>query len=296
MRHELLVTGQGAGWHEILWGDSTPLIDHLPAAAVALFLDIHIRTGNRKIGLRKYGSAHSIEGEQLQYSHQLGIVGLDANKRCEASVELISQCEVHAEGAMLACGGAMFDRPIEVTPPGNLSWETIDLSSECPGATGILFEVWFEGGGISTGIRKHGSTDARKETAYHCWGVVGCDENQKIDYFVRDYAGWQNRLWIVGYISGLATFNTNAPDKSPSPAGAYQIINIPPPAKLIFLEITSPGTGASYALRSKGSVYDAYYHTNYMHNWAVVPADIDGDYEAKLEYDVLKNFYIGEGH
>ncbi len=296
MKHELIKTGQAPNWHDLLWGDGTPLKDHLNPAAIALFLDIHVKAVTRRIGLRKYGSTHIIDGDQNKLSHQLGIVGLDADMRAEAYVELIAGCEIHAEGCMLSCGGKMFDNPIEKTPAGNLTWETIDLAADCPGAKGILFEVWYEGGGISTGIRKHGSTDARVETAMHTWGVVGCDENQLIDWFTRDYAGWKNRLWIVGYIKGLATFETDAPDITPLVVGSYQTVTVPTPGKLIFLEITSGYVAPSYALRASGSAYDEYFDTNYRHNWAMVPANPVGEFEAKVEHARMNIYRVGEGH
>ncbi len=296
MKHELLKTGTGSAWGDILWSDSTPLIDHVHPDAVALFLDVITIGRNRGIGLRKYGSIHSIRGDQILNTHQFGVVGLDSNKRAQAWIDDNRNQWLFAEGAMLTCGGVIFTNPIEKTPEGNLIWVPIGLAAECPGAKGILFEVWYEGGGITTGIRKHGSTDARTHTAYHTWGVIGCDENQKIDWFARDYGGFKNRLWIVGYILGMATFNTNAPDITPAIAGSYQTVTVPTPGKLNFLEITSPGTGLSYAFRSKGSAYDEYYQTNYMHNWAMVPANAAGEFEAKIEHSVIRIYHIGEGH
>lgn len=296
MKHELLEYATTGAWGDILWGDSTPLQDHLHPDAVALFLD-SINTGTpKRVGFRKKGSTHPITYDCYAECHQLAVVGLDADKRAEGYRESSLTQKLYAEGAMLACGGVLFTNPIEKTPDGNLAWVTIDLAAECPGAKGILAEVGREPGGITTGIRKHGSTDARTETAYHCWPVIGCDENQKIDFFARDYGGYKNRLWILGYIKGMASFNTNAPDITPAIIGSYQTVIVPPPGKLIFLEITLPGTGLSYALRSKGAVYDQYNNPNYMHNWAMVPANAAGEFEAKIEHALFKIYHIGEGH
>ncbi len=296
MKHELLRTGTGSAWGDILWSDNTPLKDHLHPDAVALFLDSKCIGYNRTLGLRMKGSTHIIHGDQLANSHHLGVVALNDDKRAEAYIQNYLNQSLFAEGCMLKCGGTMFTNPIEKTPEGHLIWVTIDLAAECPGAKGIFFEVWCEPGGRTTGIRKHGSTDDRRETAYHGWPVIGCDENQKIDFFASEFGGFKNRLWILGYATSMVSFNTNAPDITPAIAGSYQTVTVPTPGKLNFLEITGDTTSRLYALRSKGSDYDVYEHPNYRHNWAVVPANTDGQFEAKIDRVECKIYHIGEGH
>ena len=57
MKHELLEYAATGTWGDILWGDSTPLKDHLHPDVVALFLD-SINTGTpKKAGFRKKGGS-----------------------------------------------------------------------------------------------------------------------------------------------------------------------------------------------------------------------------------------------
>ncbi len=296
MKHEDLDYTTLHAWGDILWGDHSPLKDHLHPDTIALFMNSKNAGMGNYLGYRPYGSTHIFRETVGRNSQLLSIVGLGTDMRAEAFFDERLTQSFWAEGAMLKCGGVMFLNPIERTPDEIDAWVTIDLTDICPGAIGILAEIGRDYGGGATGIRKHGSTDDRRDQCGHYWAVIGCDESQKIDFWGSQFLTWKNRLWILGYITANASFLTNALDVTPFWPDFYQIATIPAPGGLAFLEVISDRLYQNYAVRSTGSAYDVFAETSGRHSWAIVPVDALGQFEVKVSDPRLKIYYIGEGH
>lgn len=292
---ELCTAPLTAQWQKVDTVTSGLLKDLLPPEAKVAFLHLITKESDRPIGLRPTGSTHTEVDLVRAYSHVWAMVALDEDKAFEVYVYSTYYQEIWLMGYATEAAIVMFDNPIVKTPPAGDAWQTIDLSSTCPDAIGIFCEVARHIDQYPRGIRKHGSTDNRIFPFYHNWPVVGCDQNQKIDYYPDQYTWKTAKLFITGYIKKSATFFTNAPEHSLDEINIYKTITLDSGPSLAFFESYSEWGFNKFAMRPFGSDEDLFYKMNGYHSFAICPINSNGKLEGKIDHLETDFFLMGTG-
>jgi len=242
------------------------------------------------IGARRPGSGIGSYPLGASY-YTWTIVGVNSNRQ----VELYrgnSLIDIYLIGYTKS-GVTFLTSDVEVSPSTLNSWQTVDLSTYCPSGTiGAIFYIAALGADGAIGFRKKGSTDNRTQTAYgiEVMGfVVGCDTSRQVDIY-RSNTG--QHMYLLGYITGGATFNTNASDISLSSTGAwYDLSSLPSESGMAFIEVVS-SAGYNFGLRPNGSNENIVKKIG-NHCFAIVPCDANGIIEGYIENLGVDFFLIG---
>ena len=266
------------------WTD-LDLSDYMPSGATgAIFHIKSIGAGGATCSFRKKGSTddfHADNSIPVGY-HKWLMSGLDDNRTCQYYMAVPAlYFEVYLIG-YTATGVIFFDNAVNKVLGADDTWTNVDLSSECPGAIGIILQFQNEIGALKTfGCRRNGSTDNRKsgngthiQPAEHCLVVVGCDDSQIIQ---AAYQGANIKIYIKGYIISGAVFNTNGEDVTPSAEDTWEE-STPTATKptMAFIELCNY-MGGRLGAQKNGTSEDML--SACMHNWAVVEVDANGKLE-----------------
>ncbi|MBA7632595.1 hypothetical protein ES703_40144 [subsurface metagenome] len=210
-------------------------------------------------------------------------VGLDANRRFEGYADATG--DIYLVG--YAAGGITFfdDAGVGIKPSAIDVWQTKELAASCPGAIGIIFEIL--GMTSDVAIRKKGSSDNYYErTETHQWGVVGCDEQQRVEVKAA-YLDANRDIYVIGYITAGCYFRTNGKDIKVATDAAWHdkdLLTDAPDGIIAFIERAHGSTGW-LGLRRKGETGpDAdVYEITYDHTWAMVAMDANGLIQIKMQ-------------
>jgi len=294
--HTLLRIPAAGSWQDLQWTDGTPLQDHLPADTKALFIHIAHQDGIEIIGLRPFGSTSDLKGNTPTPTHLWAHVGVDADIKAQIWVGSTLTFQAYLVGYARTPCITYFTNPIDRTPAIRNSWQTIDLSDICPGAIGILAfheskitHQWW-------GVRMHGSTDTFIYPSDITWIIIGCDANQKINFYSGGTEDDYAQLFIWGYITGSATFNINPIEKSLTQINVYQPVNVEVDAQLSFLQLRSIVSPDAVALRRTDEIIDIFRPTGYRPQLGIVGVDASQNFQAKVDNLDYKLHLIGEGH
>lgn len=274
------------------WED-VDLSGSLPSGATgAIFHIINTDSDNQSIGLRKKGSTDDRTSNLYAHSQVWGMIGVDENRYCQIYRGKKPEVKFWLVGYTTA-GVNFFTNGKDKSLAGAESWITIDLAADCPNAKAIIIEITTTTN-YGYGFRKYGSTDTNCEnvgeeysTGYiynHCWAIIGCDEYQRIQGWVK---GVDVALHVVGYVTEGVAMRTNSVQKlfakSEDYDDTYHELDCSaeaPGANMLFFEATQaqPGT-YKCAIRKKGETGDLYENFQ-MHPFIVVECDS----EQKIEY------------
>ncbi len=243
---------------------------------------LHLDVGNVVLGwfgLRTVGSTDELDA-RFMTGHQWGHIKCDATRSFQfhprnGPVTYRLQIVAYLTSPVVV----MFTNAVERTPALHGAWAVVDVSDICPGAIGVLVEIM--GIGFNGGIRPHGSVDPTTEAMEHGFGVLGCDAQQRIDFFTTEFAGDWDRLYIKGYITDGAFFETNPVDITPGVLGVYQDIDIGALIPRSTLAFIARIEGGAWALRTKGSAEDIYQGPSF-YPWGMVGLDAAGLLQAKI--------------
>jgi len=236
------------------------------------------------------GSSANLKNNTEASCHLWAHVGVDSNIEAQVWANSKTTQEVYLVGYATGTCTVYFTDPLDRTPAIKNEWQTVDLSADCPGAVGILAlqmrlitDKW-------AGVRMHGSTDDITHALAIYWIVIGCDDQQRIDFESGGDATNYAQLFIWGYIKDDATFNVNAIDKSLSDIDAYKKVNVGE-GRLAFLLLHGPG---DIALKRADEVTEIFRDLSYDHQWGIVGIDENGDFEGKIENAAMDFWYIGK--
>ena len=286
---EFSLTTSGA-WEDI------DVSAHVPVGATGVLLHcLNIsETMSWQFGLRKKGSSDSRNSTMHFNNHCWAAIGVDGDRIFQVYGGSYLFIKVILVGYTMA-GVTFFTNAIDKSPAGTQAWLDMDCGIEAPDAVGLIFEIYLPSGESNLfGLRKKGSSDDRHGDMYHhnnFGAIIGCDENQ----VCQGYKEFTAKFFLVGYVTGGAFFNTNAPDYSLPSAGAWLDLSpLPPEAVMGFIEVDTghPGTAYNFGLRKNGSLENIYKAVRF-HTWAFVGCDESGLIEGKVEATGAKFFLTG---
>ncbi len=240
----------GAGWRNVdVSGD-------IPATATGVILHFHNTTGNSdQIGFRKNGSTDD-RHRDTSWAHYWVAVGVDGSQIFEEYTEFgnLDTLNVWLVGyfeddAVFLTNGTAYN-----AASTNL-WLDVDITPDTAGdAIGAIFEIDATNTNDEHGIRKNGSTDARRSDAgSKHWAIIGLDVDEICE---QNVSNTNVDMYLSGYITKEATFITNATDITNGIAinGWHDLATLPAGAIGGFIESdTTGGTRTAYGLRKDGS-------------------------------------------
>jgi hypothetical protein len=285
----VLVASPTASWTNV------DVSAHIPVGATGILF--HVYNPNtawtRTLGVRKNGSTDNRDSSLSNNTHAWGAVGVDANRVFQVKGQWgIGTWSLYLIGYTTA-GVTFFTNAYDKSLGSTGSWIDINCSVQAPGAIGLIIEINHDNTLYDVGLRKKGSTDARTNPEYGKnleMAILGCDVNQTVQGYISSLF---LDFFLIGYITGGATFNTNAVDTSLTSTGSWVALpNSPGGKAIVFYEVVSAGGPFYFGLRPKGSAENIYYYC-YYHTWAYSPAYKGNDVEGKIENLAVDFFVIG---
>ena len=216
------------GWLNNVW-NTVDVSAYVPVGATGVILHLVNQSGGT-IGcnLRKKGSTDARNYGIRAGGHAWAMIGVDENRQFEIFSGFSVDFHLYLIG-YTASGVIFFDNAYNKSLGAAGAWTDIDLSSECPGAIGIIIEVINTSGAQLYGynFRKKGSADNRinffvEDKLYKgnvTWAVIGCNGSQVIEGIIQNLAV---DFYVVGYITTGAVFHTNAIERSPSTYNVWE--------------------------------------------------------------------------
>jgi len=285
---EIVASGAGS-WVDM---DASALI---PEGATGVILHIvNIVTGTQYYGIRKNGSSDDLYDAVAQNTHCWAMIGVDANRAFEAKVSNVANFDIFVVGYTMA--GVTFKTNADDMSLGTTgSWQSIDCSTEAPGAIGLIWEIK----GIASnefGLRKNGSSDDRHKDTYDncCFGaIIGCDASQICEGYIENTG---IDFYLVGYVTDGCVFNTNATDVSLGSTGTWTDLtalpDVSPIPNMGFIEITTTASYRYTGLRKNGSSENIYKYA-YKHPWGIIECDESRLIEGKIVNTDTDFFVVG---
>lgn len=268
---------------------------YVPSGTTGVILHLtNEYTSTIETGLRKNGSTddrHDI-GSLRSSTHTWAMIGVDSSRIFEAYLEVLTNVHLYLVGYTTQ-GVTFLTNGVNKTPSTVGSWQDVDCSMEAPNAVGLIFEIGtLTAEPQSFGMRKNGSTDSRtnmNEGHATFTVVIGCDTSQIAECLV---AHANLRVYLIGYITSGAVFNTNATDLSLGATGAWtDLAAIPASSVMGFIEVKT-STIADYGLRVNGSSEELYMDAFY-HPWAFIECDENYIIEGKISSTNVDFFLVG---
>ena len=249
---------------------------------------------------RKKGSTDDfhLDNHTRAGCHKWLMVGLDENRVFQYYANIAEDIKFYLVG-YTGTGVVFFDNFVNKVLGVNNAWTDIDLSSECPGAIGIIVNFQNHSGAniYKWGCRQKGSTDDRRGTGCYALessqylSVIACNSSQVIQGW---YQSANIKIYVVGYITKGAVFNTDGEDVTPASTGTWTE-KTPTATKpcIAFVEICGEFTVEGEGVRKNGSTEDI--HRKHAHGWAPVEVDTNGKLEIYRSHTNAVMFFTGYG-
>lgn len=240
-------------------------------------------------GVRCKGSTDNRTKGSSGKNHCWVVVPLDSNDVFQYCVPGISpNLFIKLVGFTMADHVSLNTNAASITLSSTGAWETVDLSSSCPDAIGIIVEVYSPQTGFhDMGVRCYGSTDNRIATTYKrnaFSAIIGCDSEQRIQLYREN----TNVLfYVTGYIESGAQFYTNGPDITPSQTNTWETIVDDSDVAVAFIEIDDDYYLRNYGLREYGASYEAVFSGCTYHTWGFQGTSGD-KVEGKIENENIE--------
>lgn len=195
--------------------------------------------------------------------------------------------------------------PTDVTHAVDDAWTDIDVSGSVPaGGTGVILHVETTANVKDDlfGVRKNGSTDARTNSiggasggTSHLWIAIGVDGSRIFEAYL-DRDEFVN-IWLVGYFSDDAVFQTNADDLSIGGTGAWTDVDIAAEtggatAIGAIVEIIASADAYDWGVRKNGSSDDRVTGDG-NHVWAAIGVDGSEIFEMEVSNLGVDCFLVG---
>ena len=255
---------------------------------------VNIGSGRNAVGWRKNGSSDNRTGTMTGYSQGNAFVGVDGSNQFQYYIG-------HSDVKIWFVGyfkseAVFFTNATNKTPGVTGSYQTIDISADTGADTAIaaMFEIDASGGDNFMGIRKKGSTDDRYHyfSLRHGGAIIGVDASEQLEAKINST---NMKIYLVGFITSGATFNTNATDYSLGSTGAYADLSaLPEGATGGFFEVYSTAYDLAASLRENGAGEDLYQNPVDVCHLAV-KCDANRLVEGKIESTNVDFWLLGYG-
>ena len=267
---------------------------HIPVGSTGVLLHL---VGNTlldiNIALRKKGgSGPASQPIYYNNNHCWTGIGVDANRVFQAYIESTG-VKIWLVAYTMA-GVTWLTDAVDKSPTADSDYHDVDCSVEAPNAIGLIFQITSITGDAQTfAIRKKGSTDNHisKVTYNSCMGAMtGCDANQVCQILLQ---ASDIHAYLIGYVTGGATFNTNATNLSLGVTGEWTDLDpIPAGSCMGFIHVYTPWLERYYGLRKNGSAENIQGDTHDT-LWAYVECDASQIIEGIIENTAVDFFLMG---
>jgi len=264
----------------------------IPSGATGVILHINNLTWSYSgIGWRKNGSTDNRLGAVYD-GHTWAAVGVDDDRICELNVYDHTTVTVWLVG-YFTNDAVFFVNGHDESLSSATTWTDIDISGDTGDDTaiGAIFENQATGT-YGMGLRKNGSTDARTENVTRKSGwIIGLDGSEICEGYVSSTS---EDFWLLGYITGYSTFNTNATDISITASSWKDAVTLPAGGIGGYIEVTkSESTRRTYGLRVNGSSENISDYVAGNHNFGIVEADGSRIIEGIINASTVDFFLVG---
>jgi len=284
--YEIVPGGFGA-WQDI---DVSAFV---PDGASGVVVEIDTNNANLNTGVRKNGST---DDRRTDTEHYWAMIGIDDDEIFEVWLE---NATAHIYIRAYTDDNWTYNTNADdVSLAGALAWTDVDISTEAPDAVAAIIEIVNNDGVTArdVGVRMNASTDNRKpelEATLHTFRIVGLDDAQIFEGYVETL---DVDFYLIGYVTGGATFATNATDKSLVGSGAWTNVDSSveaPDATYLFFQIDSGGNGDGLGFRENGDTLDTIVtDITWAQGMSVVKADMNQIIEAYEEDHNQSSFYL----
>lgn len=266
----------------------------VPSGATGVMLHVYNNNLNpRSPAFRKNGSTDDRSLQGMGGSSHLWVaVGVDGSRIFEAWLET---SDLHVDLVGYFTDESVFlTNAVDFSTATVGSWVDVDISTVTGAATaiGAFFETNSFSFSKQLGLRMNGSTDDRHFNCSHNWCFVGVDGGEICEQYISDSS---TVIFLTGYVTKDAVFNTNALDRSLGSTGSYIDLTALPAGALFGLyEVVSSDDSYSFHLRTNGSSED--YSTkrcSYGHDWAMIAPDASLLVEGRISNTGLDFFESG---
>jgi len=247
---------------------------YVPAGATGVILHTYGWSSAHACRVRRKGATDNLSTTNPITSGSGTLVGVDANREFQAYLANVSQQRLYLLG-YTGTGVTFLTNSVEKSPSTTGSFQTVDCSSEAPGANGLIFHVVGSSTAYYVGARHYSSTDVRyARTLYSgCFGIViGCDSQQRCKIYRGNTAV---KIYLVGYITDGVVFNTNATAVTPASLDTWtDFPALPSDAVMGIYELSNTSANRTAAVRSPGALVP-WNSWAQEHAWEVVACDED---------------------
>ncbi len=263
-----------------------------PAGSTGVIIHIvNTSASSYSVGLRKNGSTDDRAATLDANCHTWAIIGVDANRIFQAYTEHLTNVDFYVVGYTVTGVTIATNATLKTFTAHATTFYDIDCSVQAPSATGLIFEIYGTDW-QNFGIRKNGSTDARRlPTIYHNTfsAIVGCDTGQICE---GQHASTEIYFYLTGYVTDGATFNTNATNLSLAGTGAWtDLTALPATSNMGFIEVASSDF-YNYGLRKNGTSENIYQQA-VQHPWGIVECDTSQLIEGEIANTGCDFFLVG---
>lgn len=281
--------------------DVTPLVfaawtdvdvsNYVPDGATGVVVEIDTANNNKATGVRKNGST---DDRRTDTEHYWAMIGLDDSEIFEVYLE-DNTCHIYLR-AYTDDNWTYKTDAVDISLGAIGAWTDIDLTASTEdGAVAAIVEVVnTDVGAWQTNVRKNGSTDNRLPTlngGYHTFRVIGLDDGEILEGYIQNAAV---DFYLIGYVIGGATFDTDATDKSLGVSGAWTNVDCSaeaPDATYLFFEIVdSSDDGVGF--REEGSVDNIITDSNARQAQGITKCDMVQICEAYEQDHTDTDFYL----
>lgn len=269
---------------------------HIPSGHTGVILHlVSTDAADKVFGLRKNGSSDNrITGDIQATDHQWAVIGVDGSRIFEAYLETHTTFKIWLIGSFDS-EATFLTNAVDVSPAGTGVTDVDITGTTGGGAVGAFVEIYGPGaGGSNWMIRKNGSTDNRSQDnagSNHVFAMIGLDADE---IFEVQFASTTIDMFLVGYVSAGATFNTNANDLSTGTTGSYVDMTAFAAGVAAVYESFSASSTNTAAYRQNGSSEDIYPAAQAMkHAFAIVEGDGSRVVEQKVSGTGQDTFEIG---
>jgi len=261
---------------------------YIPASATGVKLRVENQHASsaRSVGFRKNGSTDDRYFDMFQTGLMWIEIGVDGSQIFETKLENYTDVILTLEG--YHTDNATFQTNATSLTLSDLTWLDVDISSTTGAETaiGAIVEVTTTAQ-VEAGVRKNGSTDTHKaDVDRHIWLNIGCDGSEIFEAYRESSAV---SMYLVGWITKNATYNTNAPDESLGSTSTWTDLTTRADSVATIIQVVQTDS-SKFGLRKNGSSDTTTGSAVRFNSQGIIDADGSGIIEGYIN-SLTQDFY-----